>query len=341
MQKLTVHIPSAPQSYEVLMIQDFDALLRCLKLQMGSRKSLLVTDKNVQKHMPLALREWPYGLPLPAGETHKNWKSIETILHYAFENDFDRSCLFVALGGGVVGDMAGFAASLFMRGVSFIQIPTTLLAMVDASVGGKTGIDCSYGKNLIGAFNQPEVVYCCLDFLKTLPAVEIKNGLAEMIKHGILGSQNHFEQLQSIASLKPKLNEIQPLILDSIAIKKKVVEEDEQEQSKRMALNLGHTFGHAIEMLSDYKIAHGQAVTMGTVMAAEYAEQNHICSRETTQKIRSLFEAFGFDLVVPFERAQIFEAMKHDKKKRGGKIYLVLPTRIGEVVVREYHPFHS
>ena len=338
MQKITVHISERTKQYDILFPQNFNELLNQLLKQIGTRKFLVVTDENIAQHIPLQQLNLPHLLILPAGESHKNWKSVEKILNYGFEHDFDRSCVFVALGGGVIGDMVGFAASLYMRGLPFIQIPTTLLSMVDASVGGKTGIDCEYGKNLIGAFHQPETIYCCEDFLKTLPEAEIKNGIAEMIKHGVLGSEKHFQNLKNLKTKDQKLKIIHSLFLlipESIEVKKKVVEADEQEQGVRMHLNLGHTFGHAIELLSNYKIAHGQAVAMGTVMAAEYAVAKHICSQETTQEVRTLFEAFGFDLNVPFEKEKILEAMKHDKKKRKGKVNLVLPEAIGKVGVYE------
>ena len=337
MQKLTVSISEQTKLYDILFLQDFNELLTQLLKQIGTRKFLVITDENVAHHIPVKELHLPHFLILPAGEAHKNWEGIEKILNYGFEHDFDRSCVFVALGGGVIGDMVGFAASLYMRGLPFIQIPTTLLSMVDASVGGKTGIDCEYGKNLIGAFHQPETIYCCEDFLKTLPEAEVKNGIAEMIKHGILGSRDHFEHLKDLISPNSKFqvpsSKLFDLVPESIEIKKKIVEADEQEQGVRMHLNLGHTFGHAIELLSTYEIAHGQAVAMGTVMAAEYALKKGVCSKATYQEIRAIFEDFGFNLTIPYEKERIFEAMQHDKKKRGGKINLVLPEGIGKVRV--------
>lgn len=333
MQKNTVNITEQNKNYDILLDQSFNELLNILLKQVGTRKFLVITDQNVANNINLTHLSLSHLLTLPAGEAHKNWGEIEKILNYSFENNFDRSCIFIALGGGVIGDMVGFAASIFMRGIPFIQVPTTLLAMVDASVGGKTGIDCKYGKNLIGAFHQPEAIYCCQDFLKTLPPAETLNGVAEMIKHGILGSLEHFEHLKAIASPEPMLSDIFPFISESIEIKKKIVEMDEQEHGVRMHLNLGHTFGHAIELLSNYEIAHGRAVAIGTVMAAECALERSICSSDVAGEIRSLFEAFGFELEVPFGKEQIYAAMRHDKKKRGGKINLVLPKTIGEVGV--------
>ncbi len=335
MKNITVQIPEKPKSYDISFPKDFAELLKNLKTQLNGRKALVVTDKNVAEKSGFDFTQFKEVLVLPPGESQKNWGTIEKILNHAFENHFDRSSLFVAVGGGVIGDMVGFAASLFMRGIPFIQVPSSLLAMVDASVGGKTGIDCSFGKNLIGGFHQPEAIFCCQEFMSTLPVSEIRNGVAEMIKHGILGSASHFQDLEKLADKNPDIEAIFALVPDSIEIKKSKVEADEKESGERMHLNLGHTFGHAIELLSDFQMAHGHAVAIGTVMAADFALKKGICEEGTAQRIRSIFEKFDFDLECDFSEADIFNAMKHDKKVRGGRVQLVLPEKIGKVGVYE------
>lgn len=340
MKKLTVDIVSKPKDYEVVFPENFSELEEDLLGQIGGRRGFLVTDENVVRKSGFDVKGFAEKnnllfLVLPPGEKHKHWDTVEKILTFAFENHFDRGEIFVAVGGGVIGDMVGFAASVFMRGVPVIQVPTSLLAMVDASVGGKTGIDCKFGKNLIGSFYQPERICCCLDFLKTLPNTEVLNGVAEMLKHGVIGSEKHFNDLVAVASKTPSLDALFPLVVDSIRIKRDFVEADEKEAGRRMHLNLGHTFGHAIELLSDFKIPHGYAVAIGAGMAADFAVKQGICSEGVARTIRDGFDKFGFDLKPPFAEDDIFEAMKRDKKVRNGVVKLVLPKRVGEVVVRD------
>lgn len=335
MKRITVHLPLKKISYNVEFSATFDELEIQLQSQLGNRKFLIVTDSNVQKHSDFLKRFSSKEIfAFPAGEVSKHWSTVEKILNRCFELNFDRNSVIVAVGGGVVGDTAGFAAAIFKRGIPVIQIPTSLLAMVDASVGGKTGIDCAYGKNLIGTFHQPERVFCCRGFLETLPESEIKNGLGEMIKHGILGSPKHFEDLERIANSHPTAEDIFPLVPDSVAIKARIVEEDERESGARMKLNLGHTFGHAIELLHNFKFPHGLAVSIGTMMATQYALEHDICREETADRIENIFNKFGIDITCALPEEKIWEAMTHDKKVKDGHIRLVLPTKIGEVVVQ-------
>jgi 3-dehydroquinate synthase len=293
-----------------------------------------VSDTNVAKHTSFLERfEKKEIFILDPKTDHKNWEGAEKILGACFAKNLDRSGVIIAIGGGVVGDMTGFVASIFMRGLPVIQVPTTLMGMVDSAIGGKTAINCKFGKNLIGSFHQPESILCCNDFLKTLPESEIKNGLAEMIKHGIIGSPAHFEDLEKIAKPNPNIEEIIPLIPDSIKIKIDIIQEDTQEKGARLALNLGHTFGHAIELLSDMNISHGQAVAIGTMMASNYSLEQEMCSIDLVDRIENIFNKFGIEVTCDFEESEIWEAMKHDKKKKDGHIRLVLPTSIGSVEV--------
>ncbi len=336
MKSITIDLPLRKHVYQVLFPATFAELEKNLKLRIGKRKFLIVTDINVQNFTRfLEHFSKENVLILPAGEQSKSWHTVEHILERCFQKKFDRDSVIVAIGGGVVGDTAGFAASVFMRGIPVIQIPTSLLAMVDASVGGKTGIDCAFGKNLIGTFHQPEAIFCCRAFLETLPESEIKNGLAEMIKHGILGSEKHFEDLERIANPHPTAAQVFPLVPDSIHIKEHIIEADERESGLRMKLNLGHTFGHAIELLHNFQFPHGLAVAIGTVMAAQYALEKKICSEETADRIENIFHQFGMDISCDLSEKKIWEAMQHDKKIRDGHILLVLPKKIGEVVVHK------
>ena len=299
-----------------------------------------MTDKNVY-NKPVFFKNSKIPkekiLILPPGEQYKIMTSIEKIWTHAFENACDRFSIFVSIGGGVCGDMTGFAASNFMRGVPFIQVPTTLLAMVDASVGGKTGVDTEYGKNSVGSFHQPELVLCCRPFLDTLEEVEIQSGIGEMIKHGMIGSKKHFKALEKIAHPKPKkiLDSIFQIVPDSINIKRKVMEVDEKELGVRAHLNLGHTFGHAIEMLSNYSIPHGIAVCMGTLMASNYAIEHGFCDENIADRLENIYHQFGIETFCDYSEEEIYEKMKLDKKVKKGTIRLVLPKSIGEVFIYE------
>jgi 3-dehydroquinate synthase len=334
MKSITVTIPHQEYSYEVQFSQDFDILEQSLRKQIQKRNFLIVTDSSVSQHTEFLNRfgENEY-LVLEKEKDQKNWTSLEKILTACFQKNIDRSSVLIALGGGVIGDMTGLAASLYMRGIPVIQIPTTLLAMVDASIGGKTAINCEFGKNLIGTFHQPEKIFCCQSFLSTLPESEIKNGLCEMIKHGIIASEKHFSDLANIATPHPTAEQVFRFVPDSIQIKTRIVERDVRESGTRMALNLGHTFGHAIELLSKMKIPHGRAVAIGCVMAANYAVQHTMCDSQTADRIQGIFDAFGIDLSCEFSTSKIWKAMKHDKKCLNGRIRLIVPKKIGSVEV--------
>ncbi len=335
MKNLAIGLPCKKISYEIEFSEKFGDLIKNLKEQIGKRNFLIVSDQNVEKFTSFLNNFDKENIfILPAGEGTKRWPFVEKILNKCFDKELDRSSsVLIAVGGGVVGDITGFAASLYKRGLPVVQIPTSLLGMVDASIGGKTGIDCKYGKNLIGTFHQPEKIYACEEFLETLPLLEIKSGLGEMIKHGILGSVKHFADLEKIATPKPTAKQVFSLVQDSMEIKAKIVEQDETEGGARMQLNLGHTFGHAIELLHNFKFSHGIAVAIGTVMATQYALENGICDEETADRIENIFNKFEIDLTCDLGEEEIWEAMTHDKKVKNGHIRLVLPEKIGKVVV--------
>ena len=256
----------------------------------------------------------------PAGESSKNAETYLSLLNFLAENHFTRTDCIIALGGGVVGDLAGFAAATFLRGIPYIQVPTTLLAMVDSSVGGKTGIDLPGGKNLCGAFYQPAAVLCDTDTLTTLPPDIFRDGCAEVIKYGILYDPALFTHLE----VRGMDFDRTAVIARCIELKRDVVAQDEFDTGARMQLNLGHTIGHAIEKCSHYTISHGQAVAMGTAIVSRSAgcpDADRICA---------LLTRFGLPTTTTFPAAELAQAAMSDKKRSGAMMNLIIPKSIGD-----------
>lgn len=276
---------------------------------------------------------------LPDGEQFKTLEQVNAIVTTALQAGFSRDATFVALGGGVVGDMTGFAAAIFMRGVPCVQIPTTLLSQVDSSVGGKTGVNHSLGKNLLGAFHQPRCVVIDTATLSTLPEREFSAGMAEVIKHGAIADLDYFESLEANIEVLMQRDPtaLASAILQSCRIKAQVVAEDETERGRRAILNFGHTFGHAIEACTGFKRwLHGEAVAMGMLMAADMSGLD----TESQQRLRALIEAAGLP-VSPGSIAgsDLLIAMSHDKKVAAGQITLILLERLGVATIsRDYDP---
>ena len=340
MKSLTLKVDPKPISPKVLFVEEYREVVKHLRIQLQDANYLIITDESVHRHSTAFFDyfEADKVVTLPAGENIKQWDSVKHMLDQCFQHHLDRNSYLIAVGGGVITDAVGFAASIFLRGINFVQIPTSLLCMVDAALGGKTGMNCEWGKNLIGSFHHPKLILMARDFLQTLPEKEIQNGLSEMIKHGVITSKKHFTDLESLATPHPKtvLNDIWKLVPDSIQIKKQVVESDPFEGRERMKLNLGHTFGHALERLTDMRMPHGQAVAIGTIIAADYAVKKGLCSQTTANRIRKIFVNFGMDLEHKFTFEQIWKAMGTDKKREGDYINLILPRSIGEVdIVKE------
>ncbi len=283
----------------------------------------------------------PFACTMPDGEQHKTLATVESLYGQFLAGGLDRSGTVLALGGGVVGDVAGYAAATFMRGVRFAQAPTTLLAMVDSSVGGKTGVDLPQGKNLVGAFKQPAVVVIDPTVLATLPAEEFRSGMAELIKHGVIGDAVLFSELESASrrvgeSLIPNT---QSLITRSLRVKIAVVEEDPFETGRRAVLNLGHTTGHALERLSGYEMRHGEAVSIGMVAAAHIAVKLGKADAALPGRMEAILAAWGLPVrCPPFAAEDIWAAMAHDKKRQGRGLRWVLPRAIGEVEIAEGVP---
>jgi 3-dehydroquinate synthase len=280
-------------------------------------------------------------LALEAGEDHKTLATVSAIQDAAFAQRLERGSLIVALGGGVVGDMAGFAAATWLRGIALVQVPTTLLAMVDAAIGGKTGVNHPGGKNLIGAFHQPKLVLVDPTTLATLPQREFRAGMAEVIKYGVIGDAALFEELEAAAGLDRLEAVGQPLlqrILErSASAKAKLVAADEREGGLRAILNYGHTLGHVVETLSGYgTYLHGEAVALGMVAAGEIAVAMGLWSADDQRRQRALIAAVGLPMTWPklaFEA--VLDSLQGDKKVRQGRIRFVLPSSIGQVSIRD------
>ena len=266
----------------------------------------------------------------PAGEASKTVATYLSILQFLAENKFSRSDLVIALGGGVVGDITGFAAATYLRGISYVQVPTSLLAMVDSSVGGKTAVDLPAGKNLVGAFYQPSLVLCDIDVLNTLTTNYFRDGCAEIIKYGVLYDQNLFNHLAHNG-----LNfDRETVISRCVELKRNVVLEDEFDTGTRQKLNLGHTIGHSIESLSNYTISHGFAVSMGMAIVAKSAVKSGLCSMEACTQICSVLSKFGLPICVEYSAESLFKASLSDKKRFGGSVNLILPVNIGNCIIQ-------
>ncbi len=278
-------------------------------------------------------------LLVPAGEAHKTRELWAHLTDELLATGAGRDTTILALGGGVVGDLAGFVAATYMRGIPVVQLPTTLLAMVDASVGGKTGVDTPAGKNLVGAFHPPAAVIADPDTLATLPIRELRAGTAEIIKHGVVADARYFDE---VIAFLPRLTAddtaippaIAAIITRSVEIKAAVVAADEREHGRRKILNFGHTLGHAIEMVSGYSLLHGEAVAIGMSLESEIAERVGAAERGTAGRVRAAIAAAGLPTVAPLgmDPADVLAATRSDKKARGGRVEYALPSAIGTMV---------
>lgn len=333
----TVHV-KATRDYEVLI---GSGLLSKLGKYAASikkvRKVCIVSDSNVWPLYGKAAQESLATEDLTvvsfifcAGEEQKNPQTYLALLNFLAENHITRTDLIVALGGGVVGDLAGFAAATYLRGISYIQVPTTLLAAVDSSVGGKTAIDLPSGKNLAGAFYQPNFVLCDTDCLNTLPLDIFRDGCAEVIKYGVLYDPNLFTHLAQNG-----LNfDRERVIARCVELKRDVVAEDEFDTGARMKLNLGHTIGHGVEAQSKYSISHGKAVAIGMAIVARSAANQGICPEITKTVILQVLEKFGLPTRTDFTAQQLYESALSDKKRSGDAIHMIIPRSVGVCVIR-------
>ena len=353
MAKVTVELGS--RSYDILVgtkvLTDLGGLI---KQHNWGGQIFIITDPLVKK---LYTKELTKGLKgfaakvivVPRGERYKKLSVAAKIYDQLVRASAHRDALVVALGGGVIGDMAGFVAATYMRGINFIQVPTTLLAQVDAAIGGKTGVNHPNGKNLIGSFYQPKLVFIDVQTLTTLPARELCTGLAEVVKYGIIADADFFKFLEANAhhlntkafgapdTLRAALRVWHIIVTESAKIKAKVVSKDEQESSYRMVLNFGHTIGHAIETLTSYNAYnHGEAVAVGMVAAARLAHKLKMLDSNSVERIACLLRKLGLPTEIKrLSVSAVLRAMAIDKKIRRGQIKFVLPTGIGRVEIRD------
>ena len=315
---------------------------------LAGAQALVVTNDVVGGHyLDRTLASLPghvraEAMALPDGEAFKTLATFSEIIDRLIAGRHNRSTTIIALGGGVVGDMAGFAAAAYQRGVAYVQVPTTLLALVDSSVGGKTAVNHPGGKNLIGAFHQPRCVVADLDTLDTLPDRELRAGLAEVVKYGVIFDAGFFDWIETHlpALLARDTDALRHAVARSCAIKAKVVRADERESGARMILNYGHTFGHALEAVTGYgTLLHGEAVAIGMVLAADLAADLGTLPPEAADRIRGVISRAGLPTTPPSTApGEVLEAMGMDKKVADGRIRLVLPERIGKVQVTDQVP---
>ena len=301
----------------------------------GKRKAIILTDSHV---FGLYAKQFPKDVPvieIGLGETNKTIQTLELIFDKLIEFEADRTTLLVAIGGGIVCDVAGFAASSFMRGMPFGFVSTTLLSQVDASVGGKNGVNFRGFKNMIGVFSQPEFVICDIAMLKTLDEKQFKAGFSEIIKAGAIKSPELFDYCEEKAdkALQFDADVLIKMVYDSVEVKAKVVEADERERGERRLLNLGHTFAHAIEKLTG--ILHGEAVSIGMVLAAKVSENLGMIPASVSERMVNVLKQYDLPVEPNVEVGSLFDAMKKDKKREGSEIHLVLLEGIGKAVTRK------
>jgi 3-dehydroquinate synthase len=316
--------------------------LGMLLRERGLQSPIVVTDDNVAElHAEDVLASLgvagfsPNIITIPAGESSKTLETVQVLWQGFLEAELDRGSTVVALGGGVVGDLAGFAASTYMRGIHWVCVPTTLLSMVDASLGGKTGFDLPRGKNLIGSFHPPRLVLSDPQMLQTLPEAEFLSGLAEVVKHGVIADPGLFHMCaQGIDHVRENLA---PLVKQAMAVKIKIIEEDPYEKGMRAALNLGHTVGHALELASRFRLRHGEAVAIGMVAEAKLAERLSVAAPGMSDKVAGVLSRLGLPVRIPTDlpREEIIQAMKLDKKKHAAAIRFALPVQVGQVELVE------
>ena len=331
--EMTVH---TAKPYEILLERGLlsRAGEECAKLFAPGARVMIISDSNVYplfgEKVAASLREAGFRVfscTFPAGEQSKQLSTVEGFYRALAENHFTRSDFVVALGGGVTGDMAGFAAATFLRGIDFVQVPTSLLAQVDSSVGGKTGVDLPFGKNLVGAFHQPRLVLIDPDTLDALPPRFFADGMGEVIKYGCIRDKDLFENLEK-QDVKEHLEEV---IFRCVDCKRRIVEADALEKGERMLLNFGHTLGHAMEKLRDFQgLSHGEAVGIGMVLISQAGEKAGLTQPGTADRIAALLEKYGLPTKTTDTPAELAAAASLDKKNAGDNLHLILLQTIGE-----------
>ncbi|MBI5078596.1 3-dehydroquinate synthase, partial [Candidatus Saganbacteria bacterium] len=335
MAKIKVNLPARPvggkeRSYAVVVGKGIlPELGGIIENEGWGRDIFVITDPLVNKLYGKTLKR-AATFEVPRGERYKSLATAEKLYDRLLRRGAHRDSLIIALGGGVVGDMAGFVAATYMRGINYIQVPTTLLAQVDAALGGKTAVNHPQCKNLIGSFYQPKMVFCDVKTLATLPPREVRTGLAEVVKYGVIANAELFKLLER------NTDHLTTIVAESVKIKARVVAKDERETGLRMILNFGHTVGHAIESLTRYQIYnHGEAVAVGMVAASLIACRLKMMGEGEAERIMSLLEKLGLPTAIKkLSAARIVQLLALDKNARGGKVLFVLPEKIGKVVIR-------
>lgn len=342
---IKISVSLGDKSYPILIENSFGALGKIMKqyLSQETSKVFIVVDNNVEPLYCMDIEnsfmqhcKQVEKIVIPSGESNKTLDTVALIYSTLLEYGADRKSAIAALGGGVTGDMAGFAAATYLRGIKYIQIPTTLLSQADSSVGGKVGVDFKGYKNMIGSFYQPSFVYININTLKTLPRSEMMSGLAETIKHAAIYDEEFFDYIEYNINKIYAYDEETLLYIakKNCSIKSEIVSQDEKEEGIRAILNFGHTFGHAFEKISDFAIPHGNAVVLGMICAYKLSESLGICSPDYTKRFINLIEKAGYETKLPYNNnclPEIIEIMKKDKKVKNNRLRFILPRKIGEV----------
>jgi len=345
----TIKVNLPKESYPLFIAENILEEASLLQAYIAERQVLVVTNETLA---PLYLKQLSpllqassqyHEIILPDGEKYKNFESFQIIVDSLIQHRYRRNCLLIALGGGVIGDLTGFAAACYMRGVDYIQIPTSLLAMVDAAVGGKTAINHRAGKNLIGAFHQPKAVFIASQFLKTLPYREYRAGLAEVLKYSLIADQDFFiwleENWHDILAPDAPINKIIFIIQQCCTLKAKIVAEDAYEQTgHRVLLNFGHTYGHVLEMISNYQLLHGEAVAYGMLLAAQLSLESGLLQAEDYERIYKMVQDLSLPSLAAYnvDHAEVVSLMMHDKKREKGLgVQFVLLRELGSAYIKE------
>lgn len=332
--------------YDIRLENSFASFNEALEnAGLKSSRICIVTDSHVQ---PLYAEKLKAALDaggasevciysFKAGEQSKNLDTVRELYRYLIEQHFDRKDLLVALGGGVVGDLTGFAAATYLRGIRFVQVPTTLLSCTDSSIGGKTGVDLDEYKNMVGAFHMPSLVFINLSCLSSLSARQFASGMGEVLKHGLIRDESYYEWLvNNFNQINDRdIATLEKMIKISLEIKKAVVEKDPQEQGERAVLNFGHTIGHAIEKYMDFKLMHGECVALGTIAACWISYRRQQLSTEEFYEIRDMFLPFFLPITLPddADAEKILELTKSDKKMENGRIKFILLKKVGKAYI--------
>lgn len=330
--------------YSIILEFSFEKLLEHWKfLFKNNQKVCIVTDSNVgplySKEVYAVLKNHVKEISVftfPAGEENKTLGTVESLYTYLIANKFERQDTLIALGGGVVGDLTGYTAATYLRGIDYIQIPTTLLSQVDSSIGGKTGVDFKKYKNMVGAFHMPKLVYMNLEVLLSLDERQFFAGMAEIIKHGLISDSSFFQWISSNVEniIKRDKKIMEEMIYKSCLIKKEIVELDPTEQGERALLNFGHTIGHAIEKRKNFQMLHGECVALGCVTAADISLERKLLQKEEYDNIKHLFTSFSLPIVTKnISPEEIVEITKSDKKVEGGVVKFILLEKIGKAII--------